>query len=210
MPDRQPKTDSLPAPAAACPETIALSLDPMVQLLKQLRDLAVCLDAGQYNLKPESTKCGAIGGHIRHTLDHVGAWLCGVNQETINYDDRERGTDIETNPQTAVKVIDSYMDKLADIQPATLLDEVAVFTSMNSDGALMRLPSTHAPRACFCLQPHGPPQRHHRDHRPRPGRLSCPTALAWRLRPSRIAMASGMADVHSNPCGDGGRLAHGV
>jgi len=149
MPDRQPKTDSQPMPIAAPLETIPFGVDPMVQLLKQLRDLAAGLDAERYNLKPESTKCGAIGGHIRHTLDHVGAWLCGVNQETINYDDRERGTDIETNPQTAVKVIDRYMDRLAKIEPASLLEGVAVFTSMTSDGALMRLPSTHARELAF-------------------------------------------------------------
>ncbi|XAL99559.1 hypothetical protein OT109_18515 [Phycisphaeraceae bacterium D3-23] len=144
-----PDSETHATPAAAGPETIPVSVGPLCALLNQLSDLMAGLDAAAYNTKPESTKCGAIGGHVRHTLDHVIAWLHGVGGESINYDDRQRGTDVETNPRTAEQVIARCLAQLAEVPGDVLPKTVAVFTSMTSDGALVRLPSTHARELAF-------------------------------------------------------------
>lgn len=149
MSDRPTMPDANRSDCTTAPGTIPISLNPLAQLLSQLRSLLETIDTQQYNCKPKSTQCGAIGGHLRHSLDHIAAWLCGINQETINYDDRQRGTDVETNPNTAVAMIDHYLAQFATINPQQLLGEVAVFTSMTSDGALVRLPSTHARELAF-------------------------------------------------------------
>lgn len=144
MPDSDTQT-----PRDAATQTIPVSVGPLCALLTQLSDLVAGLDADAYNAKPDSTKCGAIGGHVRHTLDHVIAWLHGVHGESINYDDRQRGTDVETNPRTAEQVIARCLGQLAQVSGEVLPKTVAVFTSMTSDGALVRLPSTHARELAF-------------------------------------------------------------
>lgn len=136
-------------PVNPAPATVPIGVGPLSVLLGQLAELIDQLEPDQYNARPDSTRCGAIGGHVRHTLDHVIAWLHGTQGESINYDDRQRGTDVETNPSTAGRVIARCLTQLeavpADIMPNT----VAVFTSMTSDGALVRLPSTHARELAF-------------------------------------------------------------
>ena len=134
---------------AEIPQTIPVSVGPMCALLTQVNDLIRRLDEAAYNAKPDSTKCGAIGGHVRHTLDHVIAWLHGTQGESINYDDRQRGTDVETNPRTGEQVIARCLEQLAQVPCDVLPKTVAVFTSMTSDGAMVRLPSTHARELAF-------------------------------------------------------------
>ena len=129
--------------------TVPIGVGPLTALLGQLADLVAGLDAEHYNAKPASTSCGAIGGHVRHALDHVIAWLYGVGGELVNYDDRQRGTDVETNPRTAEQVIEQCIGQLCAIPPQALLQDVAVLTSMTSDGSLVRLPSTHGRELAF-------------------------------------------------------------
>lgn len=136
-------------PADPAPPTVPVGVGPLSVLLAQLAELISQLDPEQYNAKPDSTRCGAIGGHVRHTLDHVIAWLHGVNGESINYDDRQRGTDVETNPRTAELVVAKCLAQLEAVPVEVLPRTVAVFTSMTSDGALVRLPSTHARELAF-------------------------------------------------------------
>lgn len=144
MPDSEVKN-----PHPADPQTVPVCVGPLSVLLTQLADLVAQLDAEAYNARPESTQCGAIGGHVRHTLDHVVAWLHGVGGESINYDDRQRGTDVETNPRTAEQVIARCLAQLAAVPDDALAQSVAVFTSMTSDGAMVRLPSTHVRELAF-------------------------------------------------------------
>jgi len=146
MPDSDGKTS---AETAAAPQTLPVCTGPLSALLGQLAELVAGLDEQAYNAKPESTQCGAIGGHVRHTLDHVIAWLHGTNGESINYDDRQRGTDVETNPRTAAAVLARCLTQLEAVSPSVLPKTVAVLTSMTSDGALVRLPSTHARELAF-------------------------------------------------------------
>jgi len=143
------KTNGMSDGDAAVPDTVPVSVQPLTHLLDQLRRLVETLDGEQYNTKPDSTRCGAIGGHVRHTLDHIIAWLGGIGGEIVNYDDRQRGTDVETNPQTALVVIERCVKHLSTITPAQLTQPVAVFTSMTNDGSLVRLPSTHARELAF-------------------------------------------------------------
>ncbi|MEM9414289.1 MAG: hypothetical protein AAGA29_02270 [Planctomycetota bacterium] len=145
MPDSDTFATHTPAPT----ETIPVTVGPLCALLSQLNELITGLDATAYTTQPETTKCGAIGGHVRHTLDHVIAWLHGVNGEAVNYDDRQRGTDVETNPRTAEQLITRCLADLAQVPCEALPKTVAVLTSMTNDGALVRLPSTHARELAF-------------------------------------------------------------
>mgnify|MGYP000675192152 CR=1 FL=1 len=41
------------------------------------------------------------GSHIRHIIDHYQAIISGVNNELIDYDIRQRGSDVECSPTLA-------------------------------------------------------------------------------------------------------------
>lgn len=129
--------------------TVPLSTDPLVQLMTGLGDLVRTLSPEQYTARPDSTRCGAIGGHVRHTIDHLAAWLGGIDRGLVNYDARERGTDVETDPAQALHAIKHHAARLAEIDDAVLLQPVEVLTSMTSCGSLVRLSSTHARELAF-------------------------------------------------------------
>lgn len=129
--------------------TVPWSTAPLAQLMTQLGDLVQGLDETQYNAKPESTRCGAIGGHVRHVLDHLVAWLGGVDTGVVNYDDRQRETDIETDPVAALHAIKHHTARLAEVGDEALADNVRVMTSMTSCGSLVELPSSHARELAF-------------------------------------------------------------
>lgn len=138
-----------PMTASNSPQTVPWSTQPLALLMTQLGDLVRTLDEAQYNAEPESTKCGAIGGHVRHTLDHLVAWLDGIDDGLVNYDDRQRETDIERNPTAALHAIKHHTARLAEIDDDQLAGSVEVMTGMTSCGALVRMPSTHARELAF-------------------------------------------------------------
>ena len=130
-------------------KTIPWSTGPLAELMTQLSDLVRLVDEQQYNAKPESTQCGAIGGHVRHVLDHLVAWLGGVEYGTVNYDDRQRDTSIEHAPTAALHAIKHHTARLAGVSDEQLANPVNVLTSMTSCGSLVSLPSTHARELAF-------------------------------------------------------------
>lgn len=129
--------------------TVPWSTAPLSELMTQLSDLLRMVDAEQYNAKPDATQCGSIGGHVRHVLDHLVAWLGGVEHGTVNYDDRQRDTAIEHDPTAALHAIKHHTARLAAIGDEQLANPVNVLTSMTSCGSLVALPSTHARELAF-------------------------------------------------------------
>lgn len=146
MPDPKTSSEATSNPAT---RTMPWSTGPLAQLMTQLADLVQALDVEQYNAKPESTRCGAIGGHVRHVLDHLVAWLHGIDQGAVNYDDRQRNTNIENDPVAALHAIKHHTARLAEINDEQLAGQVHVLTSMTSCGSLVELPSTHARELAF-------------------------------------------------------------
>lgn len=145
MPDPMPdskKQDNMTA-------TVPWSTEPLAELMTQLSDMVQVLDEAQYRTAPESTKCGAIGGHVRHVLDHLVAWLGGVDHGSVNYDDRQRDTSIENDPVAGLHAIKHHTARLAEVGKEQLANPVTVLTSMTSCGSLVSLPSTHARELAF-------------------------------------------------------------
>jgi len=144
----------MPSPKIDSNDTQALAIAPwssapLAQLMTQLSDLVSQLDSEQYNARPELTRCGSIGGHVRHVLDHLVAWLDGVNGGLVNYDDRRRDTVVEHDPVAALHAIKHHTARLAEVDNDQLANSVDVLTSMTECGSLVRLPSTHARELAF-------------------------------------------------------------
>ena len=92
--------------SVACPsDPVSAAILPLVAVLRQLAELVNLLTDEQYVQKPVGVVPSSIGGHIRHNLDHVDAFLAGVAGGEIDYDQRQRGTEVETKRQAALDAL---------------------------------------------------------------------------------------------------------
>lgn len=87
---------------------------PLVELLYQLFDLVESLSNEEYSRKPVGVVPSSVGGHVRHNLDHIAALLHGLGTGVVNYDHRERGTDIERDRFAALTEILRLVQELSD------------------------------------------------------------------------------------------------
>ncbi len=89
-----------------------MGVDAVICVLRELADFLESMADDQYAQKPVGPIQSSIGGHVRHCLDHVAALLVASRTGTLNYDLRERGTDIENDRRAAVMLIFRQMDDL--------------------------------------------------------------------------------------------------
>jgi uncharacterized damage-inducible protein DinB len=78
---------------------------PLVAILHQLEALVDSLTDEQYVLKPVGVVPSSIGGHVRHSLDHINALLIGLRNGEVNYDQRQRGTNVELCRRSALETM---------------------------------------------------------------------------------------------------------
>ncbi len=76
-------------------ESVAFQLEELVSTITRLSEQEYTRRSSERFFR------ASIGGHVRHILDHVTAFVKGVHSE-IKYDARERGTAIEHDPNAAV------------------------------------------------------------------------------------------------------------
>jgi len=88
-------------------DTQAMAL-PLRGVLAQMIAVLESLDDEQYTRIGVAQLNSSIGGHVRHCLDHIHALLAGVASGLIDYEERQRGSDIETNRQAAIDRMVAY------------------------------------------------------------------------------------------------------
>lgn len=57
----------------------------------------------------------SLGKHVRHILDFYNNLLTSGHLEVVNYDNRNRGSDIETNKLSAIETIDWIIAQLNEL-----------------------------------------------------------------------------------------------
>lgn len=77
------------------------------------RRCAICFDS-------------AIGGHMRHNLDHYEQFLDGYAGGRIDYDARSRKAEIETHPEAAIAAMRSLRAGLSAVADSALDQSVEV------------------------------------------------------------------------------------
>src|SRR4051794_12362113 len=106
-------------PAALEPaRSMAVNEPPAVTLmtiLQQLQAVISCLQDDQYSMKPVGVVQSSIGAHVRHCLDHVHALLSASETGELDYDQRDRGTAIETHRAAALSALKLLSNRLANV-----------------------------------------------------------------------------------------------
>jgi hypothetical protein len=116
---------------------LAASVGALVALLDELGRLIDRIDDAVYAAPaPGRSAGGGIGGHVRHSLDHVAAVIAATRTGVCQYDRRARGTDVETNRQTATAAIAALRADLACLAPAVLGAPVRVETQLDLSGEM--------------------------------------------------------------------------
>jgi uncharacterized damage-inducible protein DinB len=89
---------------------------PLVAVLRQLAQVIAAMTDEQYRTRPAGL-ASTVGGHVRHCLDHVGALLEGVERGMVDYDRRQRGTEVETSRAAALDAIGRQERQLRRFPP---------------------------------------------------------------------------------------------
>jgi uncharacterized damage-inducible protein DinB len=96
---------TIQSPIAPAEQPLPAAILPLVAVLGQLGTLVDSLTDEQYRTKPVAVVSSNVGGHVRHCLDHIDALLAGVERGALDYDRRQRGTEVETSRQAALDAI---------------------------------------------------------------------------------------------------------
>ncbi len=88
------------------------AVGPLIAVLGQLAELVEALSGEQFTRKPVGVVPSSIGGHIRHNLDHVRTLLDSLSRGELDYDDRRRGTGIESERGSALEAIEYLCTRL--------------------------------------------------------------------------------------------------
>lgn len=118
----------------------AMLTTPLAGIVRELGAVVASASPDQY-----IKRCGeqffdaTIGGHVRHCLDHVRALVDGYECGEINYDHRERGTDVETNVAAAAAEIAALVARLDRLGGADSLGRlrVSVMPARDSQGVIV-------------------------------------------------------------------------
>lgn len=84
------------------------------------------------NISPQS---GTIGAHTRHILDHMDAFILGLPEAYVNYDQRERDALTEKEPQEALSRVKKINQAIHSLDSKNLTPEldfkIAAMTDTN-------------------------------------------------------------------------------
>lgn len=140
MTQAAPKDDTSTAPVAHA----------AIALLDQCSALIEDLPAGTYEAESRVIAGGTIGKHVRHCLDHYRAAIEGLQTgQTVTYDHRARGGEIECEPDAALSEIDSLRARLAMITSTQLAESMSVRFMLTGDGVESEFATTFGREIAF-------------------------------------------------------------
>jgi uncharacterized damage-inducible protein DinB len=121
---------------------IAAPITTLVRLLDELRTTIETLDDLAYADTPVGRRSGSIGAHVRHCLDHVAAFLEGMNDGVLSYDRRIRGPAVEVNRHATLDRIAAVTAALLDLDPRLLQRPLRLDVQLDPTGTLCSVVST--------------------------------------------------------------------
>jgi uncharacterized damage-inducible protein DinB len=131
-------------PAAPAALALAATLEQLAAVLGALTD-------DQYVQRPVGPVASSIGGHVRHSLDHVRCLVRGVREGVIDYDRRERGTPVESLRCAALAEIERLAGELRAIPAAAQSQRLTLVGVVTGDGPAVHVQTTVGRELVFTL-----------------------------------------------------------
>ncbi len=107
---------------------------PLIRVLEELSAVITRLTDAQYQQSPVGVFGSSIGGHTRHCLDHVRAIIGATHSGELDYDQRNRGTDVETSRQAALTVAEGLMAELSQLRAGQAHHDLRLQMLLTRDG----------------------------------------------------------------------------
>jgi uncharacterized damage-inducible protein DinB len=126
------------------------AISALISVLRELADVVASVSRAQYTAD-DGVVPGTIGGHVRHILDHVVTLLAAADCAELNYDHRERGTPIETDPAAAIDLIRGLERQALRLDPSVLLHPLDIPVMVCGDGTAVRTRSTFGRELTFVM-----------------------------------------------------------
>ena len=117
-----------------------------LEIVEQAKTFLTQVSWEQYNFVASPHFTSSAGKHMRHIVDHYFAVIKGLETKFIDYDDRSRGADIETDLEAALgcwQQIEEWLYKVCHNADSVIVDvktEVSINhqTSMQCQSTLAR------------------------------------------------------------------------
>lgn len=116
-----------------------------LQLWQDLIDLCNKLSLEQYTHKSNWLNGATIGEHLRHSYEFYDCLILGIEIGIVNYDERPRNTQIETNRNFAIEKMNSLKGRLNKIH----LDDPLELISKES--TMAKITTSIARELVYCL-----------------------------------------------------------
>jgi hypothetical protein len=115
---------------------------PLLELLDDMRSMIERIDNEGYAAPAPGRSSGGVGGHVRHCLDHIRAFVSGTRTGLCAYDRRVRGTDVETCRMAALHVIGDLERQLTNLSAFCLAAPLHVETQIDTTGSTLTTTSS--------------------------------------------------------------------
>jgi uncharacterized damage-inducible protein DinB len=126
-------------------------VQPLASLLHQMRSMVERLDDESYTRPAPGRSSGGVGGHVRHCLDHIGALVQAARTGIVEYDRRQRGTEVESCRAAALDQIGELTARLTTLDASTLDEPVLVETQIDPSGAMILTRSSVCREVAFVI-----------------------------------------------------------
>jgi hypothetical protein len=116
----------------------AITLEGQLETVQQAKEFLLGLTAENYQVVIKPHFASSAGTHMRHILDHYLALQDGLNQGLVNYNKRNRFSNVESCPQTALlawQKIEQWLKEVSLLDadfPLTIACETSVNKTQNT------------------------------------------------------------------------------
>jgi uncharacterized damage-inducible protein DinB len=121
------------------------------RLLDELESVIGDLSVDAYCARLDGNVTGSIGEHVRHALDHAAALLTADLADALSYDGRRRGTLVETDPDEALRHIESLKHACVAWSSRPLDEPIRVVSMISPSGDRVTGWSTLARELAFVV-----------------------------------------------------------
>ncbi|MEX2640416.1 MAG: hypothetical protein WD266_07000 [Balneolales bacterium] len=113
-----------------------------ISVLKQGRELIQCISTTIYRSAFPGMKQGTIGAHFRHCLEIYQCLINGLDETRIDYENRPRSKELETDPERAIDAIDELITELDQLCYPVWKQYLKISYRITGDGCKCELDSS--------------------------------------------------------------------
>lgn len=106
-------------------------IESQLFILEQAKKYLMSVSKKQYIQIISPSFISSAGVHMRHILDHYHAVINGIESGRIDYDQRDRGGNIEVSPNAALQAIDAIITFLKKVTIGQQLKMIELSTEVS-------------------------------------------------------------------------------